>query len=153
MLKGTGCTQLQRRLPCAGARAALRPVRHARGLGPVSPLASSAAVFTLDDCSGQQEQAAPQLLSLPAARVVSIGRELVASCAAFTLASAVFQLVATYVSKARDAVAAALPTPSGSGEQQQDVVELMSPVYTLGHAKDTSMFWTTTDIMCYFDGH
>ncbi|KXZ42743.1 hypothetical protein GPECTOR_121g444 [Gonium pectorale] len=35
----------------------------------------------------------------------------------------------------------------------QDVVELMSPVYTLGHAKDTSMFWTTTDIMCYFDGH
>lgn len=36
---------------------------------------------------------------------------------------------------------------------RQDVVELMSPVYTLGHAKDTSMFWTTTDVMCYFDGH
>lgn len=35
----------------------------------------------------------------------------------------------------------------------QDVVELMSPVYTLGHGRDTSMFWTTTDIMCYFDGH
>ncbi|GIL53167.1 hypothetical protein Vafri_8847 [Volvox africanus] len=35
----------------------------------------------------------------------------------------------------------------------QDVVELMSPVYTLGHARDTSMYWTTSDIMCYFDGH
>ncbi|KAG2482672.1 hypothetical protein HYH03_018409 [Edaphochlamys debaryana] len=195
----------------------------------------------------------------PAARLVWFGKDLMAKCAAVTLATAVVQLVAKYVNKARDAVASTLPSPSTSQDWQQqvqglrkhtrllafvlplarvfaaesltsvyartferaafgfakmylfalfmrvllswfpsidwnsqpwaflrlitepylqiyrgilpplfgqldftplfgflilqDVVELMSPVYTLGHAKETSMFWTTTDIMCYFDGH
>jgi hypothetical protein len=35
----------------------------------------------------------------------------------------------------------------------QDVVEVMAPTYTMGmHAADTSTRWTTSDVMCYFDG-
>jgi len=35
----------------------------------------------------------------------------------------------------------------------QDVVELMAPSYTMGlHDVDTSTRWTTSDVMCYFDG-
>jgi uncharacterized protein YggT (Ycf19 family) len=35
----------------------------------------------------------------------------------------------------------------------QDVVEVMAPTYTMGmHAGDTSTRWTTSDVMCYFDG-
>jgi YggT family protein len=35
----------------------------------------------------------------------------------------------------------------------QDVVEVMAPTYTMGmHAADTSTKWTTSDVMCYFDG-
>ncbi|MEW5297876.1 MAG: hypothetical protein WDW38_007066 [Sanguina aurantia] len=36
----------------------------------------------------------------------------------------------------------------------QDVVELMAPSYTMGtHGRDESNMWTTSDVMCYFDGH
>jgi hypothetical protein len=35
----------------------------------------------------------------------------------------------------------------------QDVVEVMAPTYTMGlHDHDTSTRWTTSDVMCYFDG-
>eukprot|EP00879_Flechtneria_rotunda_P007472 GHRR01007838.1.p1 GENE.GHRR01007838.1~~GHRR01007838.1.p1 ORF type:complete len:248 (+),score=67.45 GHRR01007838.1:159-902(+) len=35
----------------------------------------------------------------------------------------------------------------------QDVVEVMAPTYTMGlHDVDTSTKWTTSDVMCYFDG-
>eukprot|EP00197_Chlamydomonas_leiostraca_P002980 CAMPEP_0202867276 /NCGR_PEP_ID=MMETSP1391-20130828/9079_1 /ASSEMBLY_ACC=CAM_ASM_000867 /TAXON_ID=1034604 /ORGANISM="Chlamydomonas leiostraca, Strain SAG 11-49" /LENGTH=207 /DNA_ID=CAMNT_0049547305 /DNA_START=295 /DNA_END=918 /DNA_ORIENTATION=- len=35
----------------------------------------------------------------------------------------------------------------------QDVVEVMAPTFTLGmHNADTSTKWTTSDVMCYFDG-
>eukprot|EP00195_Chlamydomonas_chlamydogama_P006628 CAMPEP_0202905152 /NCGR_PEP_ID=MMETSP1392-20130828/32832_1 /ASSEMBLY_ACC=CAM_ASM_000868 /TAXON_ID=225041 /ORGANISM="Chlamydomonas chlamydogama, Strain SAG 11-48b" /LENGTH=175 /DNA_ID=CAMNT_0049593121 /DNA_START=472 /DNA_END=999 /DNA_ORIENTATION=- len=35
----------------------------------------------------------------------------------------------------------------------QDVVEVMAPTYTMGlHDADTSTKWTTSDVMCYFDG-
>lgn len=35
----------------------------------------------------------------------------------------------------------------------QDVVEVMAPTYTMGlHDVDTSTRWTTSDVMCYFDG-
>lgn len=36
----------------------------------------------------------------------------------------------------------------------QDVVEVMTPVYTVGlHHTSNSTLWTTTDPLCYFDGH
>jgi hypothetical protein len=35
----------------------------------------------------------------------------------------------------------------------QDVVEVMTPTYTMGlHDVDTSTKWTTSDVLCYFDG-
>uniref|UniRef100_A0A383VWV7 Uncharacterized protein n=1 Tax=Tetradesmus obliquus TaxID=3088 RepID=A0A383VWV7_TETOB len=35
----------------------------------------------------------------------------------------------------------------------QDIVEVMAPTYTMGlHDVDTSTRWTTSDVMCYFDG-
>ncbi|KAJ9511020.1 hypothetical protein QJQ45_002816 [Haematococcus lacustris] len=35
----------------------------------------------------------------------------------------------------------------------QDVVEVMAPTYTMGlHDHDTSTRWSTSDVMCYFDG-
>ncbi len=35
----------------------------------------------------------------------------------------------------------------------QDVVEVMAPTYTMGlHDRDTSTRWTTSDVMCYYDG-
>ncbi|GLC33730.1 hypothetical protein PLESTM_000105200 [Pleodorina starrii] len=262
MLKAHGGIELQhrqRQLPCALRTAiSLGPKRPVRLLGSSSPLASAATAIHLHGDSHVHRQPAQAKLTVPAARLASFGQQLLASCAAVTLATAVFQTVAKYVDKARDAIAAAVPSPSTSGVQQQvkelrkhtrllafvlplakafaaesltsvyartferaafgfakmylfclfmrvllswfpsidwnsqpwaflrlitepylqiyrgilpplfgqldftplfgflilqDVVELMSPVYTLGHAKDTSMFWTTSDIMCYFDGH
>ncbi|GFR49484.1 hypothetical protein Agub_g11423 [Astrephomene gubernaculifera] len=260
MLKGAGEAQLRKQqLPCVRTAHRLAcPVRRTFTIR-----ASAAVALPLQDCSAIQQQAAErQIQQHPAARLVSVGQELVATCAAVTLAKAVLQLVAVYVEKARDVLTAALPTSGRSklpedARQQlmnmrkhtrllafvlpfarafaaesltsvyartferaafgfakmylfclfmrvllswfpsidwnaqpwaflrlitepylqiyrgilpplfgqldftplfgflilQDVVELMSPVYTLGHARESSMFWTTSDVMCYFDGH
>ncbi|EFJ45227.1 hypothetical protein VOLCADRAFT_118411 [Volvox carteri f. nagariensis] len=240
----------------------LGPKRPIRGLSIILPLASAAVSISLDVNPEKHRQPAQDQPESPAAPLAVFGQQLVANCAAASLVIATFQVVANYVNKARDAVAAALPAPSNSGAQQewqqqvkelrkhtrllafvlplakafaaesltsvyartferaafgfakmylfclfmrvllswfpsidwnaqpwaflrlitepylqiyrgilpplfgqldftplfgflilQDVVELMSPVYTLGHARDTSMYWTTSDIMCYFDGH
>lgn len=264
MLLAKGTLPLRRHAhlvaPCSSAQRAVTPLRGICSRQPIRPMAQSAAALQLQDSNGSQQD---QGKAGPAARLASIGRDLAASCAGVALATAVVQLVASYVGKARDAFANQLRSlpgvekamawqpqpqqlrsglklaaavllplarvfaaesltsvyartferaafgfakmylfclfmrvllswfPSIDWNSQpwsflrlitepylqiyrgilpplfgqldftplfgflilQDVVELMSPVYTLGHAKDTSMFWTTTDVMCYFDGH
>lgn len=65
-------------------------------------MAQSAAALQLQDSNGSQQD---QGKAGPAARLASIGRDLAASCAGVALATAVVQLVASYVGKARDAFA------------------------------------------------
>ncbi|GLI59776.1 hypothetical protein VaNZ11_001739 [Volvox africanus] len=265
MLKAGNLMNLQqnRQSQCVQSASKLGPKRPTRLTGTRSPHASTSAAFHVDGSNEIYGHTAQALLELPAARIATLGQQLVTNCAAVTLATAVLQLVKKCVSTARDAIAAALPAPtrSGSGQEDwqqqlkdvrkhtrllafvlplakafaaesltsvyartferaafgfakmylfclfmrvllswfpsidwnaqpwaflrlitepylqiyrgilpplfgqldftplfgflilQDVVELMSPVYTLGHARDTSMYWTTSDIMCYFDGH
>ncbi|GIL83475.1 hypothetical protein Vretimale_11169 [Volvox reticuliferus] len=264
MLKTGSGMKLQhnKQLRCVQCAIPLGPKRPIRLLGTTSLHASATVAFNLDG-SNEIHGRTAHARELPAARIATLGQQLVTNCAALTLVTAVFQLVIKCVSKARDAIGAALPAPSSSGSGQQDwqqqvkevrkhtrllafvlplakafaaesltsvyartferaafgfakmylfclfmrvllswfpsidwnaqpwaflrlitepylqiyrgilpplfgqldftplfgflilqdVVELMSPVYTLGHARDTSMYWTTSDIMCYFDGH
>ena len=118
MLKSAAGTQLQRQRVTSSTRPVLRlrAARPVRGLGRLTPVASTAIALPSQSSNGTAQA---QPLQNLAARIVSSGRELMATCAAVSLATAVFQVAAKYVNKARDAVASALPSPSNIDGVQQ----------------------------------
>lgn len=108
-----------RRILCHGNSSVFRPKPPNCFIVTKSVLASATAIQLHNEVGLQQpDQARSKLL---AAQFVATGQQLLASCAAVTLAAALFQIVARYISMARDSVAATIPSPPSSPSSSESL--------------------------------